>query len=198
MNEEYEIELPGDAVPDDIETYLERIPEMAIRVRIDQANTSFSKYNFFTWSSNRVSVLPPDQREKINDLLNTADYVDFSCMSPQLKQILWKGVRFYYGLSEQEFPFPESLKGKLFSVSSRKTRASLRSAGIIVVIVFAFFSGALIGNTVGKIQSRPDSSFPSEAVLPEQAQMSTPAATAKSVTAESIPKFITKASQSQH
>lgn len=201
MNEEYEIELPGDAVPDDIENYLAKIPQMKVRVRIDQANASFSSYSFFTWSNNHASVLPSDQREKINDLLNTASHVGFSCMSPQLKQILWKGVRFYYGLSEQEFPLPDSLKDKLGSVPS-KIRERLQIAGIIAVIVFASFVGALIGNTVGTIHSRLDSSYPSEASLlsspPQPILRHETADTAERASAEPKQNPMVTASQSQH
>ncbi|MDX5929418.1 hypothetical protein [Acidiphilium acidophilum] len=202
MNEEYEIELPGDAVPDDIENYLEKLPQMTVQVRIDQATASFLEYDFFNWSKTRPSVLPPDQRDKINDLLDTADYLRFSCMSPHLKQILWKGVRFYYGLSEQEFPFPDSLKNKRVSVISKKTRDLLPITGIIAVIIFASFVGALIGNTVGTIHSRHDSSYPSEASLlsspPQPIFGHETADTAERASAEPKQNPTVTASQSQH
>lgn len=201
MNDEREIEIPGDAVPDDIDNYLAIIPQMKVRARIEKANSYFSQYSFFTWSDNDSSVLREDQRVKITDLLNTANHVSFSCMSLQLKQVLWKGVRFYYGLSEQEFPFPDSLKDNLGSVTSKKLRNALPLAGVIALIVFSSFVGALIGNTVGKIQSRPDSSYPSDVSLlssaPSPILGRAGAATAQSAVAEPIPKFIPKASQSQ-
>jgi hypothetical protein len=177
MNEDYDMELFVDAVPDDLEQYLKNIELMKRLIRINRAVETFSDGFSFKWYYDRGSVLPNDQSKQIYELLDTAHGLQFSSMDSNVKQILWKAVRFYYGLSQYDFPFPDELKDK--PKRSRESRGGVTSGpynsttrqppllpALFLAVSVAFVLGLVIGSGIGARRSTPQPSFPTETILP--------------------------------
>lgn len=176
MNEDYDMDFPVEAVPDDLEQYLKNIELMKRLTRINRAVAAFSDRNSFSWHYEHGSVLPEDQRAQINDLLNIGYGLRFSSMDSNLKQILWKGVRFYYGLSANDFPFPDALKDKAEPLAqpsanavSRVSKSSVRLRPPLAAFIFAGAVAFMLGIVVESEHERQhlhrDSSIPSAALL---------------------------------
>ena len=176
MNEDDGMERLVEAVPDDLEQYLKNIEFMKRLTRINRAADLFSDELSFKWYYDLGSVLPDDQRKEIGELLNIGHGLRYSSMDSNVKQILWKAVRFYYGLSQYDFPFPAALKDKpkkminSFAVvdsepSNSTTPHRPPLAALFVAVSVAFVFGLLIGSGITTRQSPHQPSFQPENIL---------------------------------
>lgn len=176
MNEDCKMEFPVEAVPDDLNQYLKNIERMKRIARINRAANTFSDRYSFRWYYESESVLPDEQRQQISELLKIGDGVRFSLMDSTLKHILWKGVRFYYGLAENEFPFPDVLRnmpeplGQRFvapvsGVSKPAVWRQPRNVAVALAMVGGFFLGLFVGTGPDVQHSPRDSQIQSSAPL---------------------------------
>ena len=171
MNEQNEYEFPDDVIPDDFDQYLKNIEKMKRLARITQAKNAFLKTDYFYWYNEPGSTLPAEQRPVVDELLRIASGIKFVNMNETLKQILWKGVRFYYGLSANDFPYPNSLAVQSNetpeiqsvppSASQKSESTQYRTPAIIawVAIVGAFALGALVGSAFTSPGTNPPASM---------------------------------------
>ncbi|MGE4483022.1 hypothetical protein [Acidocella sp.] len=138
--------------------FLECVDLMKKHMRIERASLLFSEKEYFWWTGRGESALSDEQQSTIDDLLETASGVRFDHMSTATKQIVWKGVRFYYGLSETDLPYPAFLDTKSrasklpfanpLDKENPKPTWSIPGAAIIAFIACAFAAGMLAGNVL--------------------------------------------------
>lgn len=112
MNERNENPPAPTVVADDLAEFLECVDLMKKHMRIERASLIFSEKEYFWWNGRAESALPDEQKSAMDDLLETASGIRFDQMSAATKQIVWKGVRFYYGLSVSDLPYPVYLDAK--------------------------------------------------------------------------------------
>ena len=161
MNEKYE--LPGPTIDiDDAATFVLNIGGMTYMVRLESARKHFQNGLFFSWYGEENSPLPKQQSESISHLLCLAHGLHFDGIENGTKQILYHGVRLYYGLTDADFPLPDILRPKETPrTETAKTRRNSYSndplrqpsdhqrrsplAGVLTIIVCALAAGFLIG-----------------------------------------------------
>lgn len=158
MNDDLEIDMNVNDLPDDLAAYIQTTETLKKEIRLERASTVFQWGSFYWHQNEHGSVLPDDSRNIISDLLITAYGLDFSKMKQNTRTTLWKGVRFYYGLSESDFPYPEHLRETESVASSSSPDPLARPArmvrhktplfALVTVVIIGFAGGFLVGQVV--------------------------------------------------